>query len=84
MKKFFVFLFILNFSQITQIYGQSTTCDLTTCQEGCCTSDNRCTTDISACQLNKNYDFDYLIYTLIALAAFIIGYSFIEGFLNIF
>lgn len=80
MKILFAFIFILICNQKTQISGQSTTCDLTTCPHGCCTSDQRCTTDISACQLNKNYDFDYLINTLIALAAFIIGLSFLIVF----
>lgn len=41
---------------------------------GCCSGGNCInTTDISRCHLDKNYNFDFLINTLLALASFIIG-----------
>ena len=84
MKKIHFLLFI--FLSIQNIPKFSCQCTVDSCYGGCC-ANNIClnTTDISMCQFDKNYNFDFLINTLIALASFIVGWIIYNDiFLTIF
>ena len=73
MRKYFFILSFIIFQIILPSNAQNPPCNITVCSVGCCDNSGNCVQDVSACQLIKNYDFTYLINTLITLASFIIG-----------